>query len=93
MDLWALIVLPVGLGLLGFIEPCTVGSSLLFVKYLEGKQTAAKVLETEVFAVTRAVFIGALGAAAALVGRVSWMCSGSSGSCSGPLTFCSGYCT
>lgn len=68
MDLWALIVLPLGLGLLGFIEPCTVGSSLLFVKYLEGKQTAAKVLETGVFAVTRALFIGALGAAAALVG-------------------------
>lgn len=68
MDLWALILLPLGLGLLGFIEPCTVGSSLLFVKYLEGKETAAKVLETGVFAVTRAVFIGALGAAAALVG-------------------------
>lgn len=68
MDLWALIVLPLGLGLLGFVEPCTVGSSLLFVKYLEGKETAAKLLETGVFAVTRAVFNGALGGAAALVG-------------------------
>lgn len=63
-----LLVLPLGLGLLGFIEPCTVGSSLLFVKYLEGKQPAEKLLETGVFAITRAVFIGALGAMAALIG-------------------------
>ncbi len=68
MDIWTLLVLPLGLGLLGFIEPCTVGSSLLFVKYLEGKAVAAKVLETTVFAATRALFIGGLGAVAALVG-------------------------
>ncbi|MBI4501673.1 MAG: sulfite exporter TauE/SafE family protein [Gemmatimonadetes bacterium] len=68
MDLWTLFVLPLGLGLLGFIEPCTVGSSLLFVKYLEGKEAAAKLLETSVFTVTRAVFIGALGALAAFIG-------------------------
>lgn len=65
MDVWTLLVLPLGLGLLGFIEPCTVGSSLLFVKYLEGKEAAAKLLETGIFAATRALFIGAL---AALVG-------------------------
>lgn len=68
MDLWALMVVPLGLGLLGFIEPCTVGSSLLFVKYLEGKGASAKVGDTMAFAATRALFIGALGAVAALVG-------------------------
>jgi cytochrome c-type biogenesis protein len=68
MDLWALLVLPLGLGLLGFIEPCTVGSSLLFVRYLEGKEAAAKVMETAVFTATRALFIGGLGAMAALIG-------------------------
>lgn len=49
-------------------EGCYIGSSLLFVKYLEGKPAAAKLLETGVFALTRALFIGALGAVAALVG-------------------------
>lgn len=68
MDPWALLVLPLGLGLLGFIEPCTVGSSLLFVKYLEGKEAAAKVMQTVVFTATRALFIGGLGAVAALIG-------------------------
>ena len=68
MDLRALIVVPLGLGLVGFVEPCTVGSSLLFVKYLEGKDRAAKAVQTVAFTATRALFIGALGAAAALIG-------------------------
>lgn len=37
---WNLLVLPVGLELLGFIEPCSVGSSLLFVRFVEGKPEA-----------------------------------------------------
>lgn len=68
MDLWTLLIVPFAFGLLGFVEPCTVGSSLLFVKYLEKKSAAAKVTETAAFAVTRALFIGSLGAAAALIG-------------------------
>ena len=32
-----LIAIPAGLGLIGFVEPCSIGSSLVFVKYLEGK--------------------------------------------------------
>lgn len=68
MNFWTLIAVPAGLGLLGFVEPCTVGSSLLFVKYLEGKDRAARTVETVSFTATRALFIGALGAAAALIG-------------------------
>lgn len=63
-------MLALGLGLLGFIEPCTVGSHLLFVKYLEDKAGRTKLAQTAVFAATRALFIGALGAAAALLGTV-----------------------
>lgn len=68
MDLWTLLVLPLGLGLLGFVEPCSVGSSLLFVKFLEGKGAAGKLRATIIFTATRGLFIGALGAAAALAG-------------------------
>lgn len=45
-----------------------MGSSLLFVKYLEGRERAAKVRATLVFTVTRALFIGGLGALAAVIG-------------------------
>lgn len=29
------LLLPIGLGLLGFVEPCTMGSNLLLIKHLE----------------------------------------------------------
>lgn len=64
----SLILLPAGLGLLGFVEPCSIGSTLIFIKYLELKDAARKVTETMLFAVTRALFIGVLGLLAALLG-------------------------
>ncbi len=64
-----LVFLPVGLGLLGFIEPCSIGSTFLFVKYLETKNSTNKLTQTIVFAATRAVFIGLLGVLAVLIGE------------------------
>ena len=63
-----LVVLPIGLGLLGFVEPCSIGSTLVFIKYLEGKNAATKVVQALMFAATRAVFIGLLGAFAVVLG-------------------------
>src|SRR3546814_5982139 len=67
-DLAHFVMLPVGLGLLGFVEPCSMGSSLVFVKYLEGKGQLAKLSQVTVFTLSRGVFIGLLGASAALLG-------------------------
>lgn len=68
MDLFQIFVMPIGLGLLGFIEPCTVGSSLLFIQYLEGALAREKLAYVVVFVIARAAVIGALGALAALIG-------------------------
>ncbi|MFC4350888.1 hypothetical protein ACFOW6_04955 [Fodinicurvata halophila] len=65
-----LFALPAGLGLIGFVEPCSIGSSLVFVKYLEDKSAAAKLAETTLFAFTRAVFIGLLGVLAVVIGSL-----------------------
>lgn len=65
-----LIAIPAGLGLIGFVEPCSIGSSLVFVKYLEGKSAAAKLSETALFALTRAAFIGLLGVLAVVTGSL-----------------------
>lgn len=65
-----LVIVPAGLGLIGFVEPCSIGSSLVFVKYLEGKKGTTKVVETALFALTRATFIGLLGVLAALIGAL-----------------------
>ncbi len=63
-----LLLLPVVLGLLGFVEPCSIGSSLLFIKAVERKPVATKLMQAAVFTATRAVFIGLLGVLAALLG-------------------------
>lgn len=63
-----LVLLPIGLGLFGFIEPCSIGSSLIFVKYLEGKSAAAKLAQVAAFTLARALFIGGLGVLAVVIG-------------------------
>ena len=63
-----LVALPIGLGLVGFIEPCSIGSSLVFIKYLEGRSAAAKLAQVTAFTAARAIFIGALGILAVMIG-------------------------
>lgn len=69
-----LIVLPIGLGLLGFIEPCSMGANLLFVKHVEQRSAGARLVAVGVFTLARGLFIGLLGVVAALLGRgfTSW---------------------
>lgn len=79
----SLIALPIGLGLLGFVEPCTVGSSLLFLYYLEGRTAAEKLTQTVVFTLARGLFMGVLGMGAVAVGtafvgyqKAAWLVMG-----------------
>ena len=67
-DLVQFVFLPIGLGLIGFVEPCSIGSTLLFIKYLEGMSAAEKLLQVGLFTVTRSLSIGLLGAFAVVVG-------------------------
>ncbi len=83
-QLLSLLVLPIGLGLLGFVEPCSIGSALVFIKHLEGKDASAKLAQVMVFALTRALFIGLLGVLAVVMGaaflgfqRAAWIVLGS----------------
>lgn len=82
-ELVNLLLLPIGLGLFGFIEPCSIGSTLVFVKAIEGRPTAAKIAQILIFASTRAVFIGLLGAVAVVIGstflgfqKIAWVALG-----------------
>ncbi|MDE2392036.1 MAG: hypothetical protein KGL65_10565 [Rhodospirillales bacterium] len=62
------LLLPVGLGLLGFIEPCTLGATLIFVRFLEAKGGGRQLVETLGFLLVRALVIGSFGAVAAMLG-------------------------
>jgi len=83
LDLFTVVVLPVGLGLLGFIEPCSIGSTLIVIKYLEGRSAAAKFAEICIFTLVRAFFMGVLGLVAIMAGsafigfqKAAWMLLG-----------------
>lgn len=60
--------LGLGLGLLGFIEPCTLGTNLLLIKHLEGQTGPVKRTQILLFTLTRALWMGLLGLGAALLG-------------------------
>lgn len=61
-------LLSISLGLLGFVEPCSMGSNLILVKHLEQRPYRSALLQIGVYTVVRALFMGVLGAAAALIG-------------------------
>lgn len=70
IDAIRLVALPIGLGLLGFIEPCSVGASLLFIKSLENRTASQRAAQVLVFTILRAVFMGALGLLAVTIGAL-----------------------
>ena len=77
------VLLPIGLGLLGFVEPCSLGATLVMVKVLEGQGAAGQMAQLGLFTATRAGFIGLAGAMAAVLGtaflgmqRAGWLLLG-----------------
>lgn len=71
MDYYALILLPIGLGLFGFIEPCTIGEHLLFLDTQKSRSSAAKIKAVLVFIAARALVTGLFGAVIAVLG--TWL--------------------
>lgn len=59
---------PIGLGLLGFIEPCSLGANALFLSYVAPLSGWRRVTEAVAFTLSRGIFLGLLGAAAGAVG-------------------------
>jgi cytochrome c-type biogenesis protein len=77
------LLLPIGLGLLAFVEPCAIGATLLFIKLMDGKPARVKLAQAVGFMLTRGLFIGLLGASAAWIGgtflalqKVGWFLFG-----------------
>jgi cytochrome c-type biogenesis protein len=70
MEAWQTVGLPIALGLLGFIEPCSVAAHGLFAAYLRRRPGAARVAEAVQFALARALVFGGLGLAAGLLGQL-----------------------
>ena len=61
-------LLALGLGLMGFVEPCTMGSNLILIKHLEHRPAYVRIGQVLIYAATRGLFMGLLGWLAALIG-------------------------
>ena len=59
---------PIGLGLLGFVEPCSLGANAVFLSHVAPLSGWRRVAEALTFTLSRGVFLGLLGAAAGTVG-------------------------
>lgn len=68
MEFYQLTVIPIAFGLLGFVEPCSVGANIIFLGYLQARQRD-KLLEAVRFTITRALFLGVIGMTAGIIGR------------------------
>jgi len=68
MTLWQAAALALGLGLLAFLEPCSVGGHLLFIKSLPEGSKKKRLVPTLIFTLTRSALMATLGVAAALIG-------------------------
>jgi cytochrome c-type biogenesis protein len=69
MNVWLLIGLALGLGLLGFVEPCTLGAHLVMVQVLAAQPRQDRITQTLVFVVTRMLVMGSIGAGTVLLGQ------------------------
>ncbi|PSQ92760.1 MAG: hypothetical protein BRD57_02320 [Proteobacteria bacterium SW_6_67_9] len=63
------LLLATGLGLLAFVEPCSIGIHLLLIGYLERLPPGRRALELAKVTLVRATTMGLIGLAAAWIGR------------------------
>jgi len=69
LSLYTFFSLPVALGLLGFIEPCTIGGHLLFLNTKKDRSSREKIIAVTLFIVVRSLVVGMFGASIALLGQ------------------------
>ncbi len=68
MDFYQIILVPLAFGLLGFIEPCSIGANIIFLGYVKSRERS-KVVEALKFTLSRALFLGLVGLAVGLLGQ------------------------
>ncbi|CAN5723102.1 hypothetical protein BH24ACT21_BH24ACT21_16510 [soil metagenome] len=70
MSEFSFLALAFGLGLLGFIEPCSIGANGIFLGYLQKKDRNSRIQETVRFALGRSVILGLFGLSVAFLGNL-----------------------
>ena len=64
-----LVVIPLGFGLIGFVEPCSLGANFVFLSYLRARPAMERFRHAITFVLSRALFLGILGSSVAWLGK------------------------
>jgi cytochrome c-type biogenesis protein len=68
VSLYSVAFLPIVFGLIGFIEPCSLGINIIFLNRVKGYSRAKRISETLIFSLVRGSFLALLGASATFIG-------------------------
>jgi cytochrome c-type biogenesis protein len=68
MSFYSTIILPFFFGLIGFIEPCSMGINIMFLSSIDRTSSTKRIKEVAVFMLVRALILALLGLSISLVG-------------------------
>jgi len=68
MSFYSTIILPFVFGLIGFVEPCSMGINMMFLSSIDRTSSARRIREIAVFMLVRALVLALLGVSASIVG-------------------------
>lgn len=68
MSIYDSILIPSVFGLIGFIEPCSLGINIIFLNRIKGFNRAKRISETLIFTSVRGFFLALVGLSAAFIG-------------------------
>ena len=68
MNIPSLVLLPFLFGLIGFVEPCSLGINMIFLNRINGFERAKRISETLVFTIVRGTFLALVGLSATFIG-------------------------
>jgi cytochrome c-type biogenesis protein len=70
MSFYSTIILPFAFGLIGFVEPCSMGINAMFLSSVAKTSAAKRLGEIAVFMIMRALVLAILGVSVSLVGEL-----------------------
>jgi cytochrome c-type biogenesis protein len=68
MSVYDSIAIPLTLGLVGFVEPCSLGINIIFLTRVRGFNRAKRISETMISSFARGFFLALAGLSAAFIG-------------------------
>ncbi len=68
MNIHSVILIPLLFGLIGFVEPCSIGINIIFLNRIHSFKRAKRISETLIFTLVRGTFLALAGLSAAFIG-------------------------